>query len=41
MKSRIGTALMIAAIVCLCALIASAQTKPNFSGAVEDEPAKE
>jgi len=32
MKSRTGAALMIAAIVCLGALIAAAQTKPNFSG---------
>jgi hypothetical protein len=33
MKSRTGAALIIAAIVCLCALTASAQTKPDFSGA--------
>jgi hypothetical protein len=33
MKSRISAALMIAAIVCLCASIAGAQTKPDFSGA--------
>jgi hypothetical protein len=32
MKSRNLAALMIAAIVCLCASIASAQTKPDFSG---------
>jgi len=32
MKSGINVALMIAAIVCLCASIAGAQTKPNFSG---------
>jgi hypothetical protein len=33
MKSRIGTALIITTIVCLVASVASAQTKPNFSGA--------
>src|SRR5215475_10843658 len=33
MKSRTTAALIIAAIVCLCALTASAQTKPDFSGA--------
>lgn len=33
MKSRTGAALMIAVITCLCASIAGAQTKPNFSGA--------
>lgn len=33
MKSRASAALMIAAIVCICALTASAQTKPDFSGA--------
>lgn len=33
MKSRTGAALMIAAIACFCASIASAQTKPDFSGA--------
>jgi hypothetical protein len=33
MKSRIIAALMIAAIVCVSASIASAQTKPDFSGA--------
>jgi hypothetical protein len=33
MKFRTGAALIIAAIVCLCALTASAQTKPDFSGA--------
>jgi hypothetical protein len=32
MKSRNLAALMIAAIVCVCASIASAQTKPDFSG---------
>ncbi|MGH9850979.1 MAG: hypothetical protein ACREBD_14170 [Blastocatellia bacterium] len=32
MRSRTGVALMIAAIVCFCASIAGAQTKPNFSG---------
>src|SRR5215475_13132029 len=32
MKSRTSAALMIAAIVCLCASIVSAQTKPDFSG---------
>jgi hypothetical protein len=32
MKSRTGAALMIAAIVCLCASMAAAQTKPDFSG---------
>ncbi len=32
MKSRTGVALMIAVIVCLCASIAAAQTKPDFSG---------
>jgi len=32
MKSRTGVALMIVAIVCLGALIAVAQTKPNLSG---------
>jgi hypothetical protein len=32
MKSRIGAVLMIAVIVSLCASIAAAQTKPNFSG---------
>ncbi|HEU0176209.1 MAG TPA: hypothetical protein VFV58_18245 [Blastocatellia bacterium] len=32
MKNRISAALMIGAIVCLCASIAAAQTKPNFSG---------
>jgi hypothetical protein len=32
MKSRTIAALMIAAIVCVCASIASAQTKPDFSG---------
>src|SRR5262245_42715257 len=32
MKSRTGAALMIAAFVCLGALIAAAQTKPNLSG---------
>ena len=32
MKSRTGAALMIAAIICLCASIAAAQTKPDFSG---------
>jgi hypothetical protein len=32
MKSRSGAALMIAAIACLCASIATAQTKPDFSG---------
>jgi hypothetical protein len=32
MKSRTSAALIIAAIVCLCALTASAQTKPDFSG---------
>ena len=32
MKSRTSAALMIAAIACLCASIASAQTKPDFSG---------
>ena len=32
MKSRNFAALMIAAIVCVCASIASAQTKPDFSG---------
>jgi hypothetical protein len=32
MKSRTGAALMIAAIACLCASIAVAQTKPDFSG---------
>jgi hypothetical protein len=32
MKSRNLAALMIAAVVCLCASIASAQTKPDFSG---------
>jgi hypothetical protein len=32
MKFRTGAALMIAAIVCLCALTANAQTKPDFSG---------
>jgi len=33
MKSRNLAALMIAAIVCLCASMAAAQTKPDFSGA--------
>ena len=33
MKSRTGAALMIAAIICLCASIAAAQTKPDLSGA--------
>jgi hypothetical protein len=33
MKSRTSAALIIAAIACLCALTASAQTKPDFSGA--------
>jgi hypothetical protein len=33
MKSRIIATLMIAAIVCVSASIASAQTKPDFSGA--------
>jgi hypothetical protein len=33
MKSRTGAALMIAAIICLCASITAAQTKPDFSGA--------
>ena len=33
MKFRTGAALMIAAIVCFCALTANAQTKPDFSGA--------
>jgi hypothetical protein len=32
MKSRTIAGLMIAAIVCVCATIASAQTKPDFSG---------
>jgi hypothetical protein len=32
MKSRTSAALIIAVIVCLCALTASAQTKPDFSG---------
>jgi hypothetical protein len=32
MKSKTIAAPMIAAIVCLCASIASAQTKPDFSG---------
>jgi hypothetical protein len=32
MKSRTIAALMIAAIVCVCASIPSAQTKPDFSG---------
>ena len=32
MKARTIAALMIAAIVCVCASIASAQTKPDFSG---------
>ncbi len=32
MKSRTSAALLIAAIVCLCASIAAAQTKPNLSG---------
>jgi hypothetical protein len=32
MKFRTGAALMIAAIVCLCASMAAAQTKPDFSG---------
>jgi hypothetical protein len=32
MKSRTGAALMIAAIICLCASIAAAQTKPDLSG---------
>lgn len=33
MKTRTSVALMIAAIVCLCASITGAQTKPDFSGA--------
>lgn len=33
MKSRTGAALITVAIACLCALTASAQTKPDFSGA--------
>jgi hypothetical protein len=32
MKTRTSAALMVAAIGCLCASIAGAQTKPNFSG---------
>jgi hypothetical protein len=32
MKSRTSAALIIAAIICLCALTAAAQTKPDFSG---------
>jgi hypothetical protein len=32
MKSRTSAALITAVIVCLCALTASAQTKPDFSG---------
>jgi len=40
MKSRTGAALVIAAIVCLCASIATAQTKPNLSGTWKLNPEK-
>ncbi len=40
MKSRTNAALIIAAIVCLCASIAGAQNKPNFSGAWKMNPQK-
>lgn len=40
MKTRISTALRIAAIVLLCASIAGAQTKPDFSGAWKMNPKK-
>jgi hypothetical protein len=40
MKSRARAALMLAAIICLFASIASAQTKPNFSGAWKLNPQK-
>lgn len=40
MKSGISVALMIAVIFCLCASIATAQTKPNFSGAWKMNSAK-
>lgn len=40
MKSRTSVALMIAAIVCLCISIATAQTKPNFSGTWKMNPQK-
>jgi hypothetical protein len=40
MKSRTRAALMTAAIICLFASIASAQTKPNFSGAWKLNPQK-
>ncbi len=33
MRIRTSVALMIATVVCLCASLATAQTKPNFSGA--------
>ncbi|MGE0128668.1 MAG: hypothetical protein AB7U82_11360 [Blastocatellales bacterium] len=40
MKTRTGAALMIAAILCLCASIASAQTKPDLSGTWKMNPEK-
>lgn len=40
MKTRTGAALMIAAIVCLCASIVSAQAKPNLSGTWKMNPQK-
>jgi len=40
MKSRTSAVLMLAAIVCLCASIAGAQTKPNFSGTWKMNPQK-
>jgi len=40
MKSRTSAALMLAAIVCFCASIATAQTKPNFTGTWKMNPAK-
>jgi hypothetical protein len=40
MRSRTSAALMIATIFCLCASIATAQTKPNFSGVWKMNPQK-
>src|SRR5262245_20415795 len=40
MRSRTSAALMIAAIICLCASIATAQTKPNVTGTWKMNPSK-